>query len=69
MHTCIVQISIYACILCTVGSYTIHFRIQITKQVEELQEQLQQAALNLNQLHQTGKDYGKIIVYMCLLEC
>ena len=35
-------------------------------QVEKIQEQLQQAALNLNQLHMTSKDYGKNIVCVCV---
>ena len=36
----------------------------MNKQVEELQEQVQQAALNLNQLHMTSNDYGKDITYV-----
>ena len=31
----------------------------MNKQVEELQEQLQQAVLNLDQLHVKSKDYGE----------
>ena len=42
----------------------------MNKQVEELQEQVQQAALNLNQLHMTSKDYGKCVcMYVRILIC
>ena len=39
--------------------HNVNCRIQITKEVEELQGQLQQAALNLDQLNMTSKDYGE----------
>lgn len=41
----------------------------MNRQVEELQEQVQQAALNLNQLHMTSNDYGKNITCVHLLMC
>ena len=49
--------------LVTISTQYINCRIQITKEVEELQGQLQQAALNLDQLNMTSKDYGE---NMCL---
>ena len=41
----------------------------MNRQIEELQEQIQQAALNLNQLHMTSNDYGKNITCVRMLVC